>query len=209
MYGTQTTPHLVAQYGKKQYIKEKNEMKNKSVRFITLTAMLIAMLIACQTVFKNIPEPVTKQLITGSLVNLILISACLLVNWKSGAIVAIVSPFLASLMKVVPAAFELVPFIAFSNFILVITYALIIKLKIDIKLRYIIAAVVGAGLKFGVIYLLTNKVLLLFWTPAPMIVKQISSLFGTTQFITALIGGIVAMVVVPLVQLGLGKNGKN
>ncbi len=44
-----------------------------SLRWITRTAILLAVLIVVQLILRLIPDPVSRQIITGSLVNFILL----------------------------------------------------------------------------------------------------------------------------------------
>ena len=68
---------------------------NKKIRWITETAVLLALLICLQWVGSMIPEQMTKQLVTGSLVNCVLAVTVLMVGLSSGLTVAIISPICA------------------------------------------------------------------------------------------------------------------
>ena len=64
-------------------------MRNKKVKFITQTAIFLALLIALQFFSKPL-----GQLVTGSLVNFVMIAAVLLSGLASGILVALLSHFL-------------------------------------------------------------------------------------------------------------------
>ena len=67
-------------------------MNNISIKFITSTGVFLAMLI----IFQSLTASLGQQ-VTGSLVNFTLVAACLLAGWKSGLVIALLSPFFAKL----------------------------------------------------------------------------------------------------------------
>ena len=75
---------------------------NKKTRWITETAVLLALLICLQWVGSLIPHQMTKQLITGTLVNCVLAVTVLTVGMGSGITVALISPILAFLLGIAP-----------------------------------------------------------------------------------------------------------
>ena len=68
---------------------------NKKLQWITRTGMLLALLIAFQWIGSFIPEEMTKQLVTGSLVNCVLAVTVLTVGLSGGITVALISPVLS------------------------------------------------------------------------------------------------------------------
>ena len=68
---------------------------NKKILWITETAMMLALLICLQWAGSFVPNPLLKQLITGSFVNCILAVTALLIGMRSGITVACVPGFLA------------------------------------------------------------------------------------------------------------------
>ena len=70
---------------------------NKKIRWITETAVMLALLVAMQAVTKPL-----GQLVTGSCVNTVLAITVLLSGIYSGVTVAVISPVLAYLLGIAP-----------------------------------------------------------------------------------------------------------
>ena len=70
---------------------------NKKIRWITETAILLALLVTLQAVTKGF-----GQLVTGSCVNAVLAIAALVGGLASGLTVALISPVLAFLLGIAP-----------------------------------------------------------------------------------------------------------
>ena len=70
---------------------------NKKIRFITETAVMLALLVALQAVTKPL-----GQLVTGSFVNTVLAVTVLFAGLYSGITVAVISPVLAYLLGIAP-----------------------------------------------------------------------------------------------------------
>jgi hypothetical protein len=87
-------------------------MKNirKQILWITRTAIFIALLIVVQIATKPL-----GQLVTGSLVNLILIVSVITCGLSSGLTVAVISPVIATLVGIGPPFWVLTPFIILGN----------------------------------------------------------------------------------------------
>ena len=176
---------------------------NKKTKFVTRTAIFIALLLVLQFSTASM-----GQYVTGSVVNFILIAACLTAGIPSGVVVAFLSPFFAKMFGIGPALIQIVPAIAVANVVYVLSYGLFGKVKCK-KYKYvlwIIFVLAGAFLKYIVLNLLVTKVVLVFSTvPSPMVAK-LTAMFGVNQLITALIGGILAMIIVPVVKRGIDKR---
>jgi hypothetical protein len=166
-------------------------MKTK-IYWIAKTAVFIALLIALQAVTKP-----AGQFVTGSVVNLILISSTVLGGVLSGASVAIISPFIAYFFGIGPVLFPVVPFIAVGNLVLVLVWWLICRIKMKpVLLNYIIATVVASPVKFILLYLLISNVAVRFIENQKQ--ANIIAMFSYPQLITAAIGGAVACIILPL-----------
>ncbi len=132
------------------------ELKSK-IRWIVETALFLALLIVLQTITKPL-----GTIVTGSAVNFILIATTLLVGISSGITIAVVSPFLALLLGIVPLPIYIVPVVVLGNLVIVIAYGLILRKAINLDtikklLVWLSAIVVGAVLKFGALYAGVNK----------------------------------------------------
>lgn len=175
-------------------------MKGFKVKQMVRTAVCLALLVVLQMVTKPL-----GQLVTGSVVNFVLIVSVLTGGLASGCIVAAASPFLAYALGVGPLFIQLVPLIALGNVVLVLVYGLI--LKQSKQLSYWMVALVSASLlKFIVLYLgIVQLVLPLIRDINATQLSVLTAMFGWPQLATAAIGGLLAVVVVPLLQKTIHK----
>lgn len=180
---------------------------NNKVKWITRSAVAIALIIAVQLATRALGQ----QLVTGSLVNLVLALSTLLFGWSVGAAAAVVSPFVAFLLGI-NAQIVVVPAIAAGNLTYVAVIALVVKLlggvkfggnkKVSEFIRHLIAVIAGALCKFGIQYLLIVKWIAPAFLPAKAQAVMAVN-FGIIQFFTACIGGVLACLIYPLVSKGL------
>ena len=169
----------------------------KTLYWITRTAILIALLIALQ--WGTAAVSGGNQFITGSAVNLVLIVSAVLSGLTSGIAVALLSPFFATFIGIASMNLVFVPFVAVGNVVLVIAWYIIAgKISVNTEgfVRMMIALVVGALLKFAVLYLLFNKILPGFLN----VPEKMMGMFSVPQLITALIGGAIAILIIPLLK---------
>lgn len=174
-------------------------MKNSKITFIVRTGVLIAILLIFQITTKSF-----GTILTGSLVNLVLVLASLLGGVWAGLIVAVLSPFLATFFGIVPGGLiQIVPIIAIGNTVLVLVYALIAK-KSDTTLSRVISVILASVLKFAVLYVGVCKILLSVLPSLPdQKITAITVAFSWPQLITALIGGTLACSLYPVIKKGL------
>ncbi len=157
---------------------------------LTRTAILIALLVALQAATK----PLGNQFITGSCVNLVLAVAALFCGPASASIVAIVSPFFAYLLGIAPQIW-LAPAIALGNLVYVLILCALSK-SVKGNAGGIVSVVVGALCKFAVLFVVIVKLLIpMSKLPAPVALQ-----FSWPQIVTALIGGCLALVIVPALK---------
>ncbi len=180
--------------------KKPNQGKRKTL-WIAQTASMLALLIVLQfaTGFLG------NVFITGSVVNLMLIVSVMICGLSSGLTVAIISPFLAKLIGIGPL-WEIISFIALGNITIVLIWHFIGNRNIWKKyIAYIIALIVAAVAKFSVLYFSIVKLAIPFFLnlPAPQ-ASIISNMFSVTQLITALIGGTLAIMILPPLKKALG-----
>ena len=180
---------------------------NKKLRFITETALLLALLVTLQALTKGF-----GQLVTGSCVNAILAVSALVGGLASGLTVALVSPVLAFLLGIAPQILT-VPAIMAGNAVYVVLLYLLADREGKRILRQVIAWVAAAAAKFATLYVIVVKVICGVMAPslmeagtlkAPML-KALPATFSWPQLITALIGGAVALLIVPVVRKALHK----
>ena len=171
---------------------------NKKVLWITETAVMTAVLIALQVITKPM-----GQLVTGSCVNLVLGVAAIAGGLWCGLTVAVLSPFFAFLLHIGPALFPIVPMIAIGNAVLVVLYFMVGKKPLG-GMSYV-AAVAAAAAKFVTLWLLIVKLMLPMLGLPEQKMAVMSAMFTWPQLITALIGGVIAVTIAPMIRKALKK----
>lgn len=181
---------------------------NKKILWITETAVMLALLVALQALTKPM-----GQLITGSFVNTVLAVTVLVAGLLSGITVALISPVLAYLMNIAPQILT-VPAIMAGNTVFVILLHFIAGKDSKKILRQILAWLVAAFAKFAVLYsivvwlicgVLAERLMASGVLKATML-KALPATFSWSQLITALIGGAVALLIVPVIRKALHKS---
>lgn len=168
-----------------------------STKWLVRTAAALALLVALQAVTKA-----GGQLLTGSCVNLLLAVCAGVLGLGSAAVVAVASPFLAYLLGIAASPILVVPGIAVGNLVYVAVLAGLAKLlkKKLPRLCWFPCAAAAAVAKFAALYLVVVKTIV----PALAIPAEkaavLSKTFSYPQLVTALIGGILAAVAIPLIQ---------
>ena len=179
---------------------------SKKVRWITETAVMLALLVALQELTKPL-----GQLVTGSCGNAVLAVSVLLAGLSSGIIVALASPVLAFLLGIAPQLVT-VPAIMVGNTVFVVLLHFIAGKNNGIGQR-IAAWFIAAVAKFATLYILVVKIICGL-AAAPLLangmlkepmLKALPTMFAWPQLITALIGGGIALLIVPVLRKALHK----
>lgn len=183
-------------------------MKKSSTLWLTKTAVGIALVLLAQLIGKMIPAIAVivgpfsvNQLITGTLVNLILIIMTLTVGVGSGVTIGILSSLLAMVIGVGPIFPIIAPFIAIGNALLVVTYKLILKSQKWIT--FYLAIIVAAMIKCAFLWLTVPFALNYISDIKPAQLQMLTIMFSWPQGITALCGGILALCILPLLKNAL------
>ena len=180
---------------------------NKKIRWITETAIMLALLVTLQALTKPM-----GQLFTGSCVNAVLAVSALVGGLGCGLTVAVISPVLAFLLGIAPQVLT-VPAIMIGNSVYVVLLALLADKTGKNLLKQAIAWGAAAAAKFASLYLvvvglicgvLSESLLAAGVMKAPML-KALPATFSWPQLFTALIGGAVALVMVPVLRKALHK----
>ena len=175
----------------------------KRILWITHTALFIALLIVLQAA----TAPMGNILITGTIVNLLLIVSVMTCGVASGFSVAVISPILAKFFGIGPL-WVLIPFIAAGNIALILIWYAIGNKKTGKKYAsYITALVAAAAAKFAVLYIgiVQIAVPLLLGLPGPQ-AAMVSKMFSFPQLFTAAAGGIIAVMILPSLKKAI-KHG--
>lgn len=179
-------------------------MKEK-VLWITETAIFLALLVAVQ----GLTAGFGNQFLTGSCVNLILAVAALLAGPWSGAVVAAVSPFLASAFGIGPKFIQLLPVVALGNLVFVLVLYALSGRKQTSQWSKALGWVLAAGAKFLTLYFAMVKLLVPTLVSGGVISEKAAVVltvqFSWPQLVTALIGGALAMLIVPALKRALHR----
>ena len=171
-------------------------MDNKQrILWITRTAVFIALLVVWQAV----SAPLGNTLITGSIVNLLLIVSVMTCGLASGLTVAAVSSFMAKLLGIGPL-WSLIPFMIAGNVTLVLLWHFIGNRNMGGKryMAYITALIVAAISKFLVLYIGIVRIAIPILLGLPeQQAAAITSIFSVAQLFTASVGGALAFVLIP------------
>lgn len=181
----------------------------KNMRWITETAVMLALLVALQALTKPM-----GQLVTGSCVNAVLAITVLLVGMGSGIAVALISPVCAFLLGIAPNLVTVLPIMAGN-----VCFAVLLRvISGKVLWRQIVALSVAAVTKFGVLYLLVVQVICGFASSellgkklgeivilAPPMLQKLPGMFTWPQLFTALMGGAVALVIIPVLRKSLKR----
>jgi len=164
----------------------------KKTLWITRTAVLTAMLVLLQSVTK-----VGGQLVTGSCVNAVLAVAVLFSGLWSGVAVAVISPFLAYFLGIGPQLIPIVPAIAVGNVIYVLILHFLCSKKNLPIWRQGVGLLCAAVCKFLVLYLIVAQLLCRVLSLSEKQIATFTAMFSWPQLVTALIGGVVSLLIVP------------
>ncbi len=181
-------------------------MKNSlTIRRMTLTAILLALLIAGQFFLGQIGAPLS-QYIVGSWVNLILAVTALAIGLPYALALAVLSPFLAFVLTIAPPFIEITPFIALGNVVFCLMLFIFGKMTVALRFRIpllLLGVVTAALLKATIMY---ATIVLLIMPTLGLLPAQItiySAVFSINQAPTALIGGGLAVLIAKPVHQAL------
>lgn len=180
---------------------------NKKIRWITETAVMLALLVSLQALTKPM-----GQLVTGSCVNGVLAVSALVGGIGCGLTVALISPVLAFLLGIALQILT-VPAIMVGNSVFVVLLFLLADKSGKNIAKQVTAWLAAAVAKFASLYaivvwlicgVLSESLLASGAMKAPML-KALPATFSWPQLLTALIGGGVALLIVPVLRKALHK----
>lgn len=183
-------------------MKKSNEIHSR-VLWLTRTAVLIAVLITLQWISSGM-----GQYVTGTLVNCVLAIGALCFGLSSGLVVAFLSPFFAFLLGIGPKLLPIVPCIAVGNTVYVAALYFLGKQANKLWKRLVCLAIAAVA-KFLTLYLAVVQVLIPAMgdaLKAPQI-QTFTAMFSWPQLVTALTGGVLAVLLLPTIQKVIKKPG--
>ncbi len=173
--------------------------KKMNTTYIVRTGLLLALALIFQIGFKG-------QVIVGPMINFVLIASTLTVGMLSGVVIGCFTPLIAILVGVIqPFLAPQIPFIIIGNLTLVILFA-IIKKRMQKGGEYLGLAL-GSLLKFGVLAGSIRLIINFFSHSIPAkAIPTIVGVFTIPQLYNAIIGGILAIIVVKLLPKSIMLN---
>ncbi len=176
--------------------------KNR-ILWVTRTAIFIALLIVLQAV----TAPLGNILVTGAIVNMMLIVSVMTCGLSSGFAVAVVSPVMAKFFGIGPF-WSLIPFIVAGNVVLIILWYFIGNRYARRKyLAYVAALICAATAKFLVLYIGIVQIAVPVFLGLPeQQAAVISNMFSIPQLITAIIGGAMAVLLFSRLKQATAKR---
>ena len=185
-------------------------MTSQKIRNMVTTAILIALTIVFQLLRPVLGgSNIISTYIIGSLINLALIVAACAVGLWSGVAVAVIAPVIALWQG--HAQLPMLPWIIAGNVVLVLVYALLAKpdratLKVEWP-RWVAVGVVAALVKFVVMAFGQAMVLTAAKGLAFSVALSTAGVAQVVQIITALIGMVLAGIILPLLPAAVaGKR---
>lgn len=162
---------------------------NDKLKYLTRTAMLLALTMIFQFIGRFIPLGPNSNFIVGPLVNACLIISAGLVGLFSGTVISVLAPY-GAILTGATLPLPLAPFVALGNFVLVLAFYIFRKKKVA-------GIIAGSIAKFAVIYGSLLYIIPFFkLLPQNKAMALAGAAFGWPQLVTALIGGIIAIPVV-------------
>ena len=174
----------------------------EKILWITRTAIFTALLIVLQAA----TAPFGNRILTGSIVNFLLIVSVMTCGLASGISVAVIAPVMSKFLGIGPF-WSLIPFIAAGNIVQVILWHFIGNRNKGRKYAAgVTASIIAAIAKFLVLYIGIVKIAvpLILGLPEPQ-AAVISNIYSIPQIFTALIGGILAGVLLPALEKTIRK----
>lgn len=179
--------------------------EKKNILWLTRTAVFIALLIVLQAM----TTPLGNIIVTGSIVNLLLIVSVMTCGLASGLTVAVVSPVVAKILGIGPL-WSLIPFITLGNVALVLAWHFIGNRSMGRKYTaYFVALPCAAVAKFLVLYIgIVQLAVPVFLGLPEQQAVVVTSMFSLPQLVTALVGGALAITLFPRLKTAIagGRN---
>lgn len=153
----------------------------------------VAQFLSLASVATILPFFIHVQWLTGPIVNAILILALFLVGIRSALVICLVPSLMALSGGLLPAVLApVVPFVMISNVILVLSVDYFYNNFRDANKSYWLGVLLGALLKFAFLYLSVTWITKLLLKQE--LAVKVAQMMSWPQFATAVIGGMIAWV---------------
>lgn len=170
---------------------------SNATKKLARSALLLAIAIVVQAIGSKLP-PVVSQIVTGTIVNTVLLMTAYICGISYGIGVGVLTPVFAFILGQLAAPMgPFVPFIIIGNAIIVIIFGLF---KSKGSWGKYVGIVLGAFFKFAFLFLSAVKIVKLLGLPFPAkVAANLAKAMGPLQLITALLGGIVSLIIIQIV----------
>lgn len=175
-------------------------MKDSEVKKLTRASMMLVFAFIIIFLGSRLGSAVFNQIVVGPLVNAVILFTVLLCGLKYGALMAILTPAIASLTgQLLPPMIPFSPFIMVGNVVLAVTFGLLYKYVKGYGAYLGIA--LGSVLKTAALVLSVKYLVSLFKISikAP-ILKKLAVMMSLPQLYSALAGGVIAMILFAVYQ---------
>jgi hypothetical protein len=162
--------------------------KTKFAKNVAESAIFVALIVVLQLAtrpFKNI-------IVTGIIINFLLVAITISRGLKTSSIVAVLSPISAKILGIGPF-WGAIPVILCANFAFVSVWAFFTKNFKNTKLLKILVAIIAAFAKYFVFYVGLFKIIFCVINIKQPQKNMLNAIFGWKQFVTALIGGLIKL----------------
>lgn len=148
-----------------------------------------------------------NTIITGSVVNMILIISVMTCGVATGLTVAVIAPVMSKLLGIGPL-WSLIPVIAVGNAVLILLWHIIGNRKTKNKyIAYVPALIIAAGVKALVLHVGVVRIAIpLFLNLSEQQASVISNMYSLSQFVTALTGGVCAAIILSTLKKAIKRD---
>lgn len=171
-------------------------MKNSTQKLVR-ASILLALCIVIQFIGKTFP--VINQFFVGPIVNAVLLISVFYCGTLYGVAIGALTPIMAFLVgQLASPMMPFIPFIMIGNILYVLLFSPFVKKSVPSKCMGII---LGSVVKFAFLYGSALKLVPLFKIGfKPVVYKKLVFMMGIPQLITAIIGGIIAIVIIAIMK---------
>lgn len=184
-------------------------MERNNVKKLTRASLLSAFALVIIFTGSKLGGVVFNQVVVGPLVNTVIITTVLICDIKYGVLVSILTPIMAALTgQLLTPMVPFVPFIMIGNAVLAVVLGLLAKY---IKTYGVYAGIVlGAILKTLVLSFSAKHLIIAFSLKIPKpIAAKLAIMMSTPQLISAIAGGIIALLFYAVYKRNYSKVAAN
>lgn len=171
--------------------------KSVNVKKIVLSAVFMAAAIILQLIGRTFVE--VNPLLIGPLINTVILLTTYICGLTCGILISILTPVAAALLGALsPMLVPFVPFIIIGNIVFSVVFATFMKKK---KIGLYLGVVLSSIAKFLFLsFSATKLVYMINLKISEKSLKMIAAAFTTPQLVTALLGGVIAIIILKLLE---------